>query len=405
MQRQTNVIAQTATEAQTPDRHEPDSANEPALLSRPSVAGDARANSPTAGRNGAHARTTLEPAPTGEPSAVDQQHSLRDEHGRQMADLRISLTDRCNFRCVYCMPAEGLPWLPSEQVLTHSEIVRLAGIAVDLGITEIRLTGGEPTVRAGLPALIHDLAGLRDRGLESLSLTTNGFRLTKIAGELAAAGLTRINVSLDTLVREKFHKITRRDCLDRVLAGIEELEKYPSIRPVKINAVAMRDFTEDEILDFARLARRKPYVVRFIEFMPLDADGKWRRELVLPGREIYETINAWSPLVSISDDDIASTARRYRFADGAGEIGFINPVSEPFCEHCNRVRLTADGHIRTCLFSLDETDLRGPLRSGASDSEIGRVLGAAVRRKELKHKINEGEAFERASRSMSQIGG
>ncbi|MBI2942456.1 MAG: GTP 3',8-cyclase MoaA [Chloroflexi bacterium] len=330
---------------------------------------------------------------------------LVDSYGRQMGDLRISLTDRCNFRCVYCMPADGLPWLPNERLLTFPEIARLARIAVRMGIRDLRLTGGEPTIRPGLPHLIRMLQALRGEGLESLSLTTNGLQLATLAGELAEAGLTRINVSLDSLVREKFHRVTRRDCLDRVLAGLAELEKYPSIRPIKINAVAMRDFTEDEILAFARLARERPFVVRFIEFMPLDADGNWRRELVLPGREIRERINAWRPLVRIDDPDQSSTAQRYRFADGVGEMGFINPVSEPFCAHCNRIRLTADGQIRTCLFSIDETDLRTPLRNGASDEELAAILAMAVGQKELKHKINEGAAFQRASRSMSQIGG
>ncbi len=332
-------------------------------------------------------------------------HQLYDNHGRRMRDLRISITDRCNFRCVYCMPEDGLPWFAKERILTLPEIARLSSVFVRMGIEEIRLTGGEPTVRDGLPDLIRMLAPLREQGLRSLSLTTNGFRLSKIAGDLAAAGLTRINVSLDSLVREKFHRITRRDCLDRVLAGLAELEKYPTISPIKINAVAMRDFTEEEILDFARLARSKPYVVRFIEFMPLDADGNWRRELVVPGQEIFDTINAWQPLVPIADDDVSSTARRYRFADGRGEIGFINAVTQPFCEHCNRLRLTADGQMRTCLFSIDETDLRGPLRRGASDEELAAIIAAAAKQKELKHKINEGEAFQRASRSMSQIGG
>ena len=330
---------------------------------------------------------------------------LFDNHGRQMRDLRISITDRCNFRCVYCMPKNGLPWIADERILTYPELARLAGIFVRLGIEEIRLTGGEPTVRDGLPELVRMLAPLRQQGLKSLSLTTNGFLLTKMAGDLAEAGLTRINVSLDSLVREKFHRITRRDCLDRVLAGLEALEKYPTLRPIKVNAVAMRSFTEEEILDFARLARSKPYVVRFIEFMPLDADGNWRRELVIPGQEIFGAIDAWEPLVPIPDADVSSTARRYRFADGRGEIGFINPVTEPFCAHCNRIRLTADGQIRTCLFSIDETDLRGPMREGASDEELAAIVVAAAKQKELKHRINEGEAFQRASRSMSQIGG
>jgi cyclic pyranopterin phosphate synthase len=302
------------------------------------------------------------------------------------------------------MPAEGLPWLADHKVLTDDEIVRLATVFVRNGISEIRLTGGEPTVRPSLPNIIRRLSRLSDDGLKSLSITTNGVLLDKLAGKLAEAGLTRINVSLDTLVREKFHRITRRDCLDRVLRGLEALEQYPTIRPIKVNAVAMKDFTEDEILDFARLARSKPYVIRFIEYMPLDAEGNWRREQVLTGREIYDVMNAWRPLVPVAANR-SSTSRVYRFADGLGEVGFINPVSEPFCASCNRLRLTADGQIRTCLFSIDEYDLAGPLRSGASDSDLADVMHRAVAQKEKKHKINEGTAFQRASRSMSQIGG
>ena len=329
---------------------------------------------------------------------------LVDSYGRYIEDLRISVTDRCNFRCQYCMPAEGLPWLPNDQVLADDEIFRLARVFVRNGIREIRLTGGEPTVRPSLPNIVRQLGSLRDEGLQSLSITTNGVLLDKLAGKLAEAGLTRINVSLDTLVREKFHRITRRDCLDRVLKGLEVLEQYPTIQPIKVNAVAMKDFTEEEILDFARLARSKPYVVRFIEYMPLDADGNWQRDQVLTGREIYDVMNAWKPLVPV-ETERSSTSRRYRFADGVGEVGFINPVSEPFCSTCNRVRLTADGQIRTCLFSIDEWDLKRPLRDGASDEEIAAIMHRAVSHKELKHKINEGPAFQRASRSMSQIGG
>jgi cyclic pyranopterin phosphate synthase len=302
------------------------------------------------------------------------------------------------------MPAEGLPWIPSERVMSDDEIVRLATIFVRNGIDGIRLTGGEPTVRPSLPSIVRRLSALQSHGLRSLSITTNGVLLDKLAGPLADAGLTRINVSLDSLVREKFHRLTRRDCLDRVLRGLEALEQYPTIRPIKVNAVAMRDFTEEEVLDFARLARSKPYVIRFIEFMPLDADGQWRREQVLTGREIYSVMNAWKPLVRVSTDP-SSTSRVYRFADGVGEVGFINPVSEPFCSSCDRVRLTADGQIRTCLFSLDEHNLLGPLRAGADDDQLAAIMHEAVAHKELKHKINEGPGFHRASRSMSQIGG
>jgi GTP 3',8-cyclase len=342
------------------------------------------------------------PAPTFAPTGVAGK--LVDSFGRHIEDLRISITDRCNFRCTYCMPEEGLQWLKSDVVLSFSEIVRLARIAVDLGIREVRLTGGEPTLRPGLPELIRELS--RIPTLESLSLTTNGFLLKRLARDLAEAGLTRINVSLDTLNHDKFHQVTRRPFLDNVLEGLEELERYPSIRPIKVNAVAMRDFTEDEVVEFARLARRKPYVIRFIEFMPLDADGNWERERVLTGREIKSIIEReFMPLVRVPSQNPSSTSRVYSFPDGVGEIGFINPVSEPFCATCNRIRLTADGQIRTCLFSVEEWDLRAPLRAGATDRELADVFLNAVAHKEKKHRINEGEQFRRASRSMSQIGG
>ena len=328
---------------------------------------------------------------------------LVDAFGRAIGDLRISVTDRCNFRCVYCMPEEGMQWLKSDTLLTFDEIERLARIAVGMGVDEIRLTGGEPTLRPRLPDLVARLSAMD--GLNSLSLTTNGFLLRSLARPLAEAGLKRINVSLDTLQHDKFHRIARRRGLDEVLAGLEELEKYPSVAPIKVNVVAMRDFTEEEVVAFAQLARRKPYVVRFIEFMPLDADGNWQRERVLSGAEIKAIIERdFMPLVPVAAEP-SSTSRRFTFPDGIGELGFINPVSQPFCGTCNRIRLTADGQLRTCLFSIDEWDLRGPMRSGASDVELGEIFLEAVRHKELKHRINEGEAFQRASRSMSQIGG
>ncbi|MSQ23582.1 MAG: GTP 3',8-cyclase MoaA [Chloroflexi bacterium] len=328
---------------------------------------------------------------------------LIDSFGRRLEDLRVSITDRCNFRCLYCMPEEGLPWIPNSGVMSTDEIVRVVGLLVKLGIKEVRLTGGEPTLRPGLPALIETLGALP--GLESLSLTTNGFLLKQMAGDLAAAGLTRINVSLDTLVTEKFERITRRDALARVLEGLEEIEKYPAVHPIKVNAVAMRDFTEEEIISFAELARRKPYAVRFIEFMPLDAEGNWTNEQVLTGEEIRQVVHAWKPLVRIDNGDPSSTSRDYMFEDGIGQMGFINPVSEPFCSTCNRIRLTADGQLRTCLFSLEETSLLSSVRAGISDADLEQVIRGSVWRKELKHHINEGAYFVRPNRSMSQIGG
>ena len=328
---------------------------------------------------------------------------LIDSFGRHIGDLRISVTDRCNFRCTYCMPEEGMTWLKNDRLMTFEEIGRLTRIAVALGIREVRLTGGEPTLRPGLPDLVRDLATISQ--VTSLSLTTNGFLLPKLAKPLAEAGLTRINVSLDTLNHEKFHQITRRPALKQVLEGLAELEKHPSIRPIKVNALGIRGFSEDDIVELAQWGRRTGYVVRWIEFMPLDADGNWERDRVLTGAEIKAILERdLMPLVPI-EAEASSTSRRYRFADGIGEVGFINPVSEPFCATCNRIRLTADGQLRTCLFSIDEWDLRTPMRAGATDRELADIFLEAVAHKEKKHKINEGEQFQRASRSMSQIGG
>src|SRR5215467_7631335 len=294
---------------------------------------------------------------------------LVDSYGRRIKSLRISITDKCNFRCTYCMPAEGLPWLKKAEILSYEEIERIARVAVGMGIEQIRLTGGEPLVRRDIPDLVRQLRKIE--GLHSLSLTTNGILLKQLAGALAQAGLTRINVSLDSLVREKFARLTRRDQLDRVLEGLEELEKYPSIHPIKVNAVAIKDYSEEEALDFVRLARRKAYVVRWIEFMPLDADQIWRKEDILTGAELKAIIEAeYGPLVPITTGDPSETARRYTFSDGIGEIGFINPVSEPFCATCDRIRLTADGQLRTCLFATEETDLRAIIRSTDDDDTL-----------------------------------
>jgi cyclic pyranopterin phosphate synthase len=299
------------------------------------------------------------------------------------------------------MPAEGLEWLPREEVLSFEEIERLVGLLAAMGVDEVRLTGGEPLVRRDVPVLVEKLA--RIDGVRDLSLTTNGVLLDRLAGPLVAAGLRRINVSLDSLSHVRFAEITRRDALDRVLAGLAEAERYPELRPIKVNCVAVRGFTEAEVPALAELARRKPYVVRFIEFMPLDADEAWREDDVLTGGEIRALIEERWPLVEVPAK-ASSTARRFRFADGAGEIGFVNPVSEPFCSSCDRIRLTADGKLRTCLFSRREWDLKEPLRAGASDAELEALLRDAVAHKELKHRINE-RGFVRASRSMSQIGG
>jgi GTP 3',8-cyclase len=327
---------------------------------------------------------------------------LRDSWGREIKSVRVSVTDKCNFRCTYCMPAEGLQWLGRDEILTFEEIARLVRVLARVGVEEVRLTGGEPLVRRDLPVLVEMLAGVD--GVRDLSLTTNGVLLDRLAGPLVEAGLRRLNVSLDTLNHVRFAEITRRDALDAALRGLEEAERYPQLRPIKINCVAVKGFTETEVPALAELARRKPYVVRFIEFMPLDADEAWREDDVLTGGEIRAIIEQqYGPLEELPAK-ASSTARRFRFADGAGELGFVNPVSEPFCSTCDRIRLTADGQLRTCLFSRREWDLKKPLRDGASDDELLDLIRFAVRHKELKHRIND-PGFVRASRSMSQIGG
>ncbi len=326
---------------------------------------------------------------------------LTDGWGREIKSVRISVTDKCNFRCRYCMPAEGLEWLGRDELLTFEELVRVTRVLASMGVDEVRLTGGEPLARKDLPTLVAMLAEIP--GVDDLSLTTNGVLLDRFAGPLVDAGLKRLNVSLDSLSHVRFAEITRRDALDRVLAGLEAAEQYAELRPIKVNCVAIRGFTEEEVPALAELARRKPYVVRFIEFMPLDAEERWSGDDVLTGAEIRALIEERWPLEETPAKP-SSTARRFRFADGAGEIGFVNPVSEPFCSSCDRIRLTADGQLRTCLFSRREWDLKAPLRDGASDAELGELIRWAVAHKELKHKIND-PGFVRASRSMSQIGG
>jgi GTP 3',8-cyclase len=327
--------------------------------------------------------------------------NLVDGHGRAIGDVRVSVTDRCNFRCQYCMPAEGLAWLERDAVLTFEEIERIVALLASMGVADVRLTGGEPLVRRDFPRLAAMLAGLD--GVRDLSVTTNGYLLERDAEALVRAGVNRFNVSIDSIQRDRFFEMTRRDALPRVLAGLARLAAFPEAHPIKINAVAMRGFTEDEVLPFAAFAREHPYEVRFIEFMPLDADHAWTPDSVLSGAEIRAAIDAVWPLEPEPREPHA-TARIFRFADGRGRIGFINPVSEPFCGDCNRIRLTADGRLRTCLFSLDETDLRAPLRDGAGDDELEAIVRHAVWRKELKHRVNE-PGFVQPARTMSAIGG
>ena len=326
--------------------------------------------------------------------------TLADARGRVVTDLRLSLTDRCNFRCTYCMPAEGLAWLGKGQVLTVEEIERVARLFVGLGVTEIKLTGGEPTVR---PELLEVVARLRaiDEGLD-LSLTTNGFLLERLARPLRDAGLDRLNVSLDSLLRHRFSAMTRRDALDQVQAGLAEAVAA-GVSPLKVNCVVLGGTNDDEVVDFARLARSTGWDVRFIEYMPLDADHAWERARVVPSKVIREAISAVHPLVPCQrGPEPAST---FTFADGApGSVGFISSVTEPFCDSCNRVRVTAEGQLRVCLFALDEIDLRAPLRAGATDDDLAGIVRAAVWDKWAGHRINHPD-FLRPSRSMSSIGG
>jgi GTP 3',8-cyclase len=330
-----------------------------------------------------------------------EREPLRDGHGRLIGDLRVSVTDRCNFRCQYCMPAEGLPWLERAEILTFEEIARVVSLFADMGVHDVRLTGGEPLVRKQFPQLAGMLAQID--AVHDLSVTTNGFLLERDAEALVRAGINRFNVSVDSLQRDRFFELTRRDALPQVLRGLEHLAMFPEAHPIKINAVAIRGFTEEEVIPFAELARRTPYEVRFIEFMPLDADHAWTEDQVLTGAEIRDAINAVYPLQNAPREPHA-TARVFNFADGRGKVGFINPVSEPFCGDCNRIRLTADGRLRTCLFSLNETDLRSPIRDGADDHELEQIIRDAVWRKELKHHVGE-PGFIQPARSMSAIGG
>jgi cyclic pyranopterin phosphate synthase len=299
------------------------------------------------------------------------------------------------------MPADGLPWLERDEILTFEEIYRIVAVLASMGVADVRLTGGEPLVRKGFPKLAAMLATIDE--IEDLSVTTNGFLLERDAEALVAAGINRFNVSIDSLQRDRFFELTRRDALPRVMRGLERLASFPEAHPIKINAVAIRDFTEEEVLPFAEMARRTPYEIRFIEFMPLDADQAWTPDQVLTGDEIRAAIEAVYPLEP-EPRERSATARVYRFADGKGRIGFINPVSEPFCGDCNRIRVTAEGKLRTCLFSLNETDLREPLRAGASDEELEQIIRDAVWLKELKHHVGEA-GFVRPARSMSAIGG
>ncbi|MGO8721294.1 MAG: GTP 3',8-cyclase MoaA [Acidimicrobiales bacterium] len=334
-------------------------------------------------------------------TAMPETGPLIDSFGRVHTDLRISVTDRCNLRCVYCMPEEGVPWLPRSDILTFEEIERVAWVAHGLGVDSVRLTGGEPLVRAGITDLVARLGRI---GFSDLSMTTNGTGLARLAPELVAAGLHRVNVSCDSLKAQRFAEVRRRGSLSTVLEAMDAAEAA-GLPPVKVNVVVIAGLNDDEIVDLAGFARATGLTVRFIEFMPLDADEAWERSKVVPGEEILARINEVWPLEPASERTVdPAPADRYRFVDGRGEIGVITSVSRAFCGTCNRLRLTADGSIRNCLFAHDEHPVRDLLRSDGSDADLARLLRRAVWAKRAGHGIND-PSFLRPGRSMSMIGG
>jgi GTP 3',8-cyclase len=326
---------------------------------------------------------------------------LVDTFGRRHDDLRLSVTDRCNLRCIYCMPEEGMTFVPRPEILTFEEIVRLATVARDLGVVSLRLTGGEPLVRKGIVDLVARLGAL---GFADLSLTTNGTLLAPLASRLAEAGLSRVNISCDSLRPDRFAEIRRRADLGRVLESMDAAEAA-GLRPVKVNVVLLAGVNDDEIVEFGAFARSTGRTVRFIEFMPLDADGQWGRDRLVPGRRVLETIGAEWPVEAVRAGAAdPAPAERFRFVDGNGEIGVISSVTQPFCGTCNRLRVTADGSVRNCLFSDDEHSLRDLIRAGGSDADVARALRGAVWAKASGHGIND-PAFVAPRRSMSMIGG
>ena len=327
---------------------------------------------------------------------------LLDTFGRMHDSLRISVTDRCNVRCFYCMPEDNVNYVARSEILSFEEIERFARVAASLGVTKLRITGGEPLVRKDLPILIRKLAAIPE--IQDLALTTNGVLLARHAQSLYDAGLRRLNVHVDTLDRERFLRITRRDDLGRVLEGLEVARRI-GFGPIKINAVAVKNLVEPDIVPLARFGREHGFEVRFIEFMPLDAQGLWSRQNVLSADEIIQTLSREiAPLVEIPDRDPRAPATEYYFADGVGRVGFIASVTRPFCLNCNRIRLTSDGKLRYCLFAIEETDVKSLLRNGAPDSEIAATLRANVHDKWLGHEINSSK-FIAPPRPMYAIGG
>ncbi len=349
------------------------------------------------------AEPTVKPArsPRGNPAP---RRTLVDSFGRVATSLRVSITDRCNFRCVYCMPVDGVPFLPKREVLSFEEILHLVRLLVALGVRDVRVTGGEPLVRRDVPVFLRALSQVS--GVHEFSLTTNGYLLPELAEKLYDAGLRRLNVSLDTLRPDRYRQINRVDGFARVMKGLELAEDL-GFRPLKLNVVLMPGVNEDEILDFARLARSRPISVRFIEFMPMDGGSLWSTDKVVTGREVRERISAVYPMEPVPGTDPHAPARAYRFSDDTGEMGFIAPMSEPFCMSCDRVRLSASGEFRTCMFQTRGLDLKGPLRSGASDDDLARLITGAVSRKERGGSldIHQRGTSSPIHLSMSQIGG
>jgi cyclic pyranopterin phosphate synthase len=326
---------------------------------------------------------------------------LVDSLGREIVNLRISVTDRCNLRCSYCIPTEEVEWLPRSGILSFEEIERVVRVVAPLGIRKLRLTGGEPLLRKDLPVLVKRLAAVS--GIEDLGMTTNAVGLSRLAGRLRDAGLKRLNVSLDTVDPELYRRLTRRDALPAVLEGLAAAADE-GFSPIKVNAVIQRDANLEAVVPLAHLARERGIVLRFIEYMPIGGGDAWTPDRVVPNAEIIEMLRAIAPLEPIDEPDGIGPAKRWRWTDGQGEIGLIGSVTEPFCDHCNRIRVTADGRLRTCLFSVAEHDIRTPLRSGAPDEEIAALVRNAVRLKEPGHKIGQAD-FIKPLRTMSSIGG
>lgn len=335
------------------------------------------------------------------PISETSRPKLIDGTGRTIVNLRISVTDRCNFRCTYCMPADNVEFMDRSNLLSFEEIQRIAQIVSHMGINRLRLTGGEPLMRKNLPVLIKMLNEVD--GIDDIAMTTNAYFLKDQAQSLKDAGLKRLNVSLDALDPEKFRDVNRRDCLQSVLDGLETARKV-GFKSIKINAVAVRNFSETEIMGLIEMGRSEGFEIRFIEFMPLDSDKVWERDKVLFGHEIIDLIKENYELIPIDNSLEIGPASEYNFADGQGKVGIITAVSNPFCDHCNRIRMTADGKLRTCLFSTNETDLKKLIRTGATDENIIDALNQAVLIKEPGHKINLDD-FERPTRAMHAIGG